>query len=96
MGFGIIILFLLINSSLAYYQLHHINKLNNVLFEDRVYKLSQVNKMASVASTVAENTELIANAFQEQTATIQEISAVAKSLSDGATTLQEEINKFKV
>ena len=57
---------------------------------------ASVNEMASVANNVAEHSQSIVDAFKEQTATIQEINAVAKSLSDGATTLQEEINKFKV
>ena len=39
---------------------------------------------------------MIAAAVEEQSATMHEISAVAKSLSENAITVQEEINKFKI
>ncbi|MFJ7408912.1 MULTISPECIES: methyl-accepting chemotaxis protein [unclassified Lysinibacillus] len=57
---------------------------------------ASVNEMSSVAKNAAQQSELIAAAIKEQTSIIQDVNAVAKSLSDEATTLQEEINKFKV
>lgn len=57
---------------------------------------ASVNEMSAVAKNVAEQSEMISSAIEEQTSTIQEMNAVAQSLNDGATTLQEHINKFKV
>lgn len=39
---------------------------------------------------------MIAAAVEEQTATMQQVNAVAVSLSDNAQTLQQEIQQFKV
>lgn len=57
---------------------------------------TSVNEMSATAKSVAEQSTWMADSIKEQAATIQETNAVAKSLSDGATTLQEEIHKFKV
>ena len=57
---------------------------------------ASVSEMASAATSAAEQSEMIAASVEEQTATLQEINVVAKSLSQGAMTVQEEINKFKI
>jgi len=49
-GFGTIILLLLTISSIAYYQLNHIDKLNHDLFENRVNKLIQIDKILSASA----------------------------------------------
>lgn len=49
-GFGTIILLLLTISSISYYQLNHINNLNKELFENRVYKLIQIDKILTAAA----------------------------------------------
>lgn len=51
LGFGTIILFLLISSSLAYYQLHKLNEQYTFLLEDRVYKTIQVNQILNASSS---------------------------------------------
>lgn len=57
---------------------------------------ASVNEMATTASGASELSESIAAAVEEQTATMHEINSVAKSLSENAMVVQEEINKFKV
>lgn len=102
MGFGIIILFLLINSSLAYYQLHHINKLNNVLFEDRVYKLSQVNKILNASSLqtsylrsyIIEPNEVTIQNFEKQERTVHETLEELDQIVDNEL-MQKELQIIK-
>lgn len=50
-GFGTIILFLLISSSLAYYQMNKLNNQYTFLLEDRVYKTILVNKILNASSS---------------------------------------------
>ncbi|MGE7692584.1 methyl-accepting chemotaxis protein [Lysinibacillus sp. NPDC094177] len=52
-GFGTIILFLLISSSIAYYQMNKINKQYSLLIEDRVFKLIEVNNLLNASSLEA-------------------------------------------
>ncbi|KEK10912.1 hypothetical protein EP18_14795 [Lysinibacillus sphaericus] len=51
LGFGTIILFLLISSSLAYYQLHKLNEQYTFLIEDRVYKTIKINQILNASSS---------------------------------------------
>ncbi|MEK4630036.1 MAG: HAMP domain-containing methyl-accepting chemotaxis protein [Solibacillus sp.] len=48
------------------------------------------------SANAAESTELIASSMKEQTATMEQINAVALSLTDNANELQLELQKFKV
>ena len=57
---------------------------------------ASVNEMASAANQTSHQSNTIAAAIEEQTATIHEINSVAKSLTDNALTVQQEINQFKV
>lgn len=57
---------------------------------------ASVSEMAQSATTVAEESSVILAAVEEQTATMHEINSVAKSLSEGALAVNEEINRFKV
>lgn len=57
---------------------------------------ASVTEMAQAATTVAEESSVILAAVEEQTATMHEINSVAKALSEGAMTLNEEVNRFKV
>lgn len=52
--------------------------------------------MSSSSNNAAERSEIINPAVEEQTATMFEINAVAKSLSEEALSVKDEINKFKV
>lgn len=57
---------------------------------------ASVNEMAHTANVAAEQSNLVLNSVEEQTATMNEINSVAKSLSEGAMVVQEEINQFKI
>lgn len=57
---------------------------------------ASVTKLSSIAVHVTEQSEMISAAVEEEAATIHEINSVAKSLSEGAMSLQEQINKFKI
>ena len=57
---------------------------------------ASVTEMANSATTAAEQSELVLASVEEQTATMNEINSVAKTLSEGAMEIQEEISKFKV
>jgi len=57
---------------------------------------ASVAEMANAANMAAEQSSLIQASVEEQSATMHEINSVAKSLSEGAMTVQEETNRFKV
>lgn len=57
---------------------------------------ASVNEIALSSNESSGNLEMIAAAVEEQTATMQQVNAVAVSLSDNAQTLQQEIQQFKV
>ncbi|WP_339175080.1 methyl-accepting chemotaxis protein [Solibacillus sp. FSL R5-0691] len=57
---------------------------------------ASVNEIAHSSNESSGNLEMIAAAVEEQTATMQQVNAVAVSLSDNAQTLQQEIQQFKV
>ena len=56
---------------------------------------ASVTEMAQQANNAAEQSTLVLSSVEEQTATMHEINAVAKSLSEDAMTVNEEINRFK-
>ncbi|MCM3722627.1 methyl-accepting chemotaxis protein [Solibacillus isronensis] len=57
---------------------------------------ASVNEIAQSSNESSGNLEMIAAAVEEQTATMQQVNAVAVTLSDNAQTLQQEILQFKV
>ncbi|MGE7983049.1 methyl-accepting chemotaxis protein [Solibacillus sp. NPDC093137] len=57
---------------------------------------ASVNEIAQSSTESSGNLEMIAAAVEEQTATMQQVNAVAVTLSDNAQTLQQEILQFKV
>lgn len=57
---------------------------------------ASVLEMSQAANTAASSTELVAAATEEQAATIGEINSVAKSLTENAISLQEQVQQFKV
>lgn len=57
---------------------------------------ASVREMAQLVTKGADETSVVLAATEEQTATMEEINAVAKSLSDGAMQIHEEVNKFQV
>ena len=57
---------------------------------------ASINEIARLASQAYTASADIAATSEEQAATVQEISAVAKLLSDGASNVQQEVNKFKI
>lgn len=57
---------------------------------------ASVNEIAYSSNESSGNLEMIAAAVEEQTATMQQVNAVAVTLSDNAQTLQQEIQQFKV
>lgn len=52
--------------------------------------------MAQALSASAEDSSTVLASTEEQMATMEEINAVAKSLSEDAMALQEEVSRFKV
>lgn len=57
---------------------------------------ASVNEMAQAAKNTADQSNHVLASVEEQTATMVEINSVAKSLSEDALAIQEEINKFNV
>lgn len=57
---------------------------------------ASVNEMANAAGIAAESSSYMLASVEEQTATMNEINSVAKSLSEGALTIQEELGQFKI
>lgn len=57
---------------------------------------ASVTEMAQASNTAAEESRVVLNATEEQAATMHEINAVAKSLSEEAMTIQEDINRFQI
>lgn len=57
---------------------------------------SSVNKMANSSNTTADYSNQVLAFVEEQTATMQEINTVTKSLSEGALAIQEEVQRFKL
>lgn len=57
---------------------------------------ASVQEISHAANTAASSTELVAAATEEQAATIGEINSVAKSLTENAINLQEQVKQFKV
>lgn len=57
---------------------------------------ASVTEMANSSNNTAEQSSHVLAFVEEQTATMGEINAVAKSVSEGAMVIQEEINKFKI
>ncbi|MFO7316977.1 MAG: methyl-accepting chemotaxis protein [Bacilli bacterium] len=57
---------------------------------------ASVSEMANLANHAAEQSNTVYASVEEQTASLNEINDVAKSLSDGARMLQEEVSQFKV
>ena len=52
--------------------------------------------MAHAANSAADETSVVLASVEEQTATMQEINDVAKSLSEGAMSIQEQVNQFRI
>lgn len=101
-GFGTIILLLLTISSISYYQLNHINNLNKELFENRVYKLIQIDKILTAAalqgnyirSYMLEPDDVTIQKLQEQEQLIQaKITELDKIFTSETTQEQMEIIK---
>ena len=57
---------------------------------------ASVTEMANSSNNTAEQSSHVLAFVEEQTATMGEINSVAKSVSEGAMEMQEEINKFKI
>lgn len=57
---------------------------------------ASVSEIANSSNESSGNLEMIAAAVEEQTATMQQVNAVAVTLSDNAQNLQQEIQQFKV
>lgn len=57
---------------------------------------ASVNEMAQAANIAADQSGIVLAAVEEQAATMHEINDVAKSLSEGAMAIHEEINQFKI
>ena len=57
---------------------------------------ASVAEMATSSNDTAEQSSHVLAFVEEQTATMQEINNVAKSVNEGAMTIQEEINRFKI
>ncbi|WP_339215086.1 methyl-accepting chemotaxis protein [Solibacillus sp. FSL W8-0372] len=57
---------------------------------------ASVNEIANGSNESSSHLEMIAAAVEEQTATMQQVNAVAATLSDNAQNLQQEIQQFKV
>ena len=57
---------------------------------------ASVTEMAHAADIASKTSESVLASVEEQTATMNEINSVAKSLSEGAMTIQEEISRFKI
>ncbi|MEG0258369.1 MAG: HAMP domain-containing methyl-accepting chemotaxis protein [Lysinibacillus sp.] len=57
---------------------------------------ASINEMAHIAGQASTLSEEIAATTEEQAATVQEISAVAQLLNNGASNVQQEVNKFKI
>ena len=57
---------------------------------------SSVNEMANSSNTTADHSNQVLAFVEEQTATMQEINTVTKSLSEGALAIQEEVQRFKL
>lgn len=57
---------------------------------------ASVTEMAQSSNNIAEQSSVILTAVEEQVATMHEINSVAKSLSEGAMAMQDEINHFKI
>lgn len=56
---------------------------------------ASVSEMAHTSNNTAEESQIVLAAVEEQTATMHEINAVAKSLSEGAAKAEEEINQYQ-
>jgi Methyl-accepting chemotaxis protein (MCP) signaling domain. len=57
---------------------------------------ASVSEMAHLAALAAEQSNNVFASIEEQTASLNEINEVAKTLSDGALSLQEGIRQFKL
>ncbi|OCS90580.1 methyl-accepting chemotaxis protein [Caryophanon latum] len=57
---------------------------------------ASVSEMSESAKHASKESALIAAASEEQVATMSEINGVAKTLTEGALTVQEQLNRFKV
>ena len=57
---------------------------------------ASVAEMANAANMASKESNTILASVEEQTATMIEVNSVAKALSEGAMTVQEEINRFKI
>ncbi|OCS92655.1 methyl-accepting chemotaxis protein [Caryophanon latum] len=57
---------------------------------------ASVHEIANGAELTSASIDSIAAAMEEQTATMQEVSGVATALSDNATQLQNEVQRFKI
>lgn len=57
---------------------------------------ASVNEIANGSTEASGNLEMIATAVEEQMATMQQVNAVAVTLSESAQDLQQEIQQFKV
>ena len=58
--------------------------------------VGSVKEMAKNVTHSADNSAIVLAATEEQMATMEEIDSVAKTLSEDAMLLQEEVNRFKV
>ena len=57
---------------------------------------ASINEMANSSNTTADHSNQVLAFVEEQTATMQEINAVTKSLSEDALAIQEEVQRFKI
>ncbi|MEE1132049.1 MAG: methyl-accepting chemotaxis protein [Caryophanon sp.] len=57
---------------------------------------ASVSEMSESAKQASTESSLIASASEEQVATMSELNGVAKTLTEGALTVQQQLNRFKV
>lgn len=77
-------------------QIQEISSTSEELSASAEQVTASINEIAHSSNESSGNLEMIAAAVEEQTASMQQVNAVAVSLSDNAQTLQQEIQQFKV
>ena len=76
-------------------QIQHVSASSEELSASTEEVAASVTEMANAANAAAEQTNLILDAVKEQTATMDEMNAVAKSLNRGALDIDQEMNRFQ-
>lgn len=77
-------------------QIHEVSASSEEISASTEQIAASVTEMARAANTAAEESRVVLNATEEQAATMHELNMIAKSLGEGATTIREGINQFKI